>query len=62
MTIDKGVHDHGHPLAEPDEVVLNIGRRVCKDCRRALPPERMFRCAPCLEIRIDRILQEAKHD
>jgi hypothetical protein len=61
MTIDKAIQGHGPPSAEPEEV-LNIGRRVCKDCRRALPPERMFRCAPCLEIRIDRILQEAKHD
>ena len=39
---------------------LDIGRRVCRDCRSALPPEHMFRCASCLQARIDRIVRDAE--
>ena len=39
------------PMTTP---ALPIGRRVCRDCKTAIPPERMYRCAECLVKRLDR--------
>ncbi len=38
--------------------VLPIGRRVCRDCRSALPQGLMYRCGRCLQARIDKIRKE----
>ncbi len=35
---------------------LDIGPRRCRDCRNAVPPPQMWRCADCLRRRIDRVL------
>jgi hypothetical protein len=37
---------------------LSIGRRVCKDCRTAIVPPSVYRCADCLIRRIDKIRKE----
>jgi hypothetical protein len=39
---------------------LDLGPRRCKDCRAAVPPPRMWRCAECLKKRIDRIQRRAR--
>jgi hypothetical protein len=42
------------------EPMMNVGRRMCRDCRAVVPPPRMYRCADCLIKRIDRIRKGQK--
>ena len=39
-------------------IAMDPGPRRCKDCRAAVPPPRMWRCASCLKGRIDRITKQ----
>jgi hypothetical protein len=39
---------------------MPIGTRLCKDCRVAVPPQRIWRCGDCLQQRIDRIMRRSR--
>jgi hypothetical protein len=46
-------------MTEP-QLPLNIERRRCRDCRRALPPGHMYRCPACVLASISRLDENAE--